>query len=493
MATRSERRESMPEVEATRRSSKAQVEASRRSPNPQLELPRKPSLAQVGASRRSPKPQLELPRRPSMTQVDASRRSPKPQLELPRRPSMAQVGASRRTPKPQLELPRKPSMAQVGALRRSPKLQLELPRRPSMAQVDASRRSPKPQLELPRRPSMAQVEASRRPSMAQVEAALQPRRPSALHVDPQQYVSAPQQARRGSNKLVAAVKIVNYMDNIWKLEEPRSSIYSSSSGNHGWYLKRCCICLLLLVSMLTIALAIYLLTGPAGKWITYTEDATTPTASRYVPPQVRQGVSNIEESETPVTTNAATVSGGVATKCEMNATVEHCPSNGRHSSTGYVCPGNGRPCQPVWKPAERCLGPRGPRFSTQKLCELHCFKKGGPCQIGPESCPCTEDYRVFNYVHTKDKGCIPLEEGRCLVKNIRGYRSKADCVTSCQGLTSRGAPCNLEEVNAGHCTWRDKIYKFYFDVEKKSCLPWNDDICQPDAYSSIELCMQMCN
>ncbi|XP_064488872.1 uncharacterized protein LOC135400850 isoform X2 [Ornithodoros turicata] len=359
-----------------------------------------------------------------------------PQVEPPRRSSKAEVEASRRPSMAQVEAPRRSSKAQVEASRRSSKAQVEPPRRPSKAQVDASRRPSRAQVEPPRRPSKAQADATRRSSKAQVEAAGQPR-PSTSHVDPQQYVSAPQQARRASNKFFSVMEIVNYMDNIRKLDEPRSSISSPSSRNRGWYLKRCCVCLLLLVSMLTIALAIYIVTGPAGRWFTISEETTTPTEPHYVPPKGRRGVSNIEEVETSVSTNVATIPEEVPTECEMNATMDHCPSNVRHSTTWYVCPGNGRLCQPAWKPAGRCLGPRGPRFSTQKLCERHCFKKGDPCQIGPESCPCKEDYRVFNYVHTKDKGCIPLDKGRCLVKDIRGYRSKADCLRRCQGTTKR--------------------------------------------------------
>ncbi|XP_064455908.1 uncharacterized protein LOC135366876 [Ornithodoros turicata] len=398
-----------------------------------------------------------------------------------RRLSMAQVKPPRRPSQAQEETARRSSKAKVEAGRRSSKAQIEGSRRPSKAQVGASRRS-----------SKAQVEASRRSSKAQIDAAAQPRDPSSFHVDPQQYVSAPEQSRRASNKFTA-VEIVNYMNNIRKPEQPWTPNSSPFARNRGWYWKRCCVCLLMLVSMLTIALAIYLLTGPAGKWLIESEQTTAPTEPYLVPPKERRGVNTSEEFETPVTTNAAAVTGVVTTECEMNATIDHCPSNNRHSSTWYVCPGNGRPCQPAWKPSGRCLGPRGPRFSTQKLCERSCFKKEDPCQTGPESCPCTEGYRVFNYVHTNDKGCIPLEEGRCLVKNIRGYKSKDECLNRCQGQAPSDAICDLEEVNNERCTWRDKIYRFYYDVQKKSCLPWNDDICQPNTFSTIQLCMQMCN
>ncbi|XP_064489642.1 uncharacterized protein LOC135401273 isoform X2 [Ornithodoros turicata] len=348
------------------------------------------------------------------------------------------------------------------------------------------RRPSKPQVEA-RRPSQPQVQAPRRPSKVQLEDARQPRTPSSPWVDPQQ-------ARRTSNKLFTSVAIVNYMDvhNLRKPEQP-STISSSLTRNPGWYLKRCCVCLLLLVSTLTIAVAIYVVTGPAGKWFTNSEETTSSTEPLALEPvHDRSGGDSSGQLDISLTTQVAKVRRGVPAGCEVNSTVDHCPAQVLHTGVWYVCPGNNRPCRPAWKAEGRCLGPRGPRFSTQTRCERHCFKEEDPCQTGPESCPCTDDYRDFNYVHTKDKGCIPLEKGRCLAKNIPGHKSKADCLKLCQGETMRGAMCDLEEVNTDRCTWRNKIYSFYYDVQKKSCLPWNDDICQPNVFSSIELCMQIC-
>ncbi|KAM7289978.1 hypothetical protein ISCGN_030106 [Ixodes scapularis] len=170
---------------------------------------------------------------------------------------------------------------------------------------------------------------------------------------------------------------------------------------------------------------------------------------------------------------------------------------GGQPSLWHVCLPRRDACEP-WQARSQCLGSGAgskSRFRSMDECRHVCAAAGkSSCLPFDESCRCTGDYRIVNYVHSEAVGCRRLAQHRC-VSVDQGFASRSLCRHKCgfhrrgNANSSRDSRCFLK-ARPRPCSWRDKLFRFYWDGA--ACRPWDSAVCPQGAYGDPDTCSANC-